>query len=233
MAPEHLTLDEDTSASLEDCLSDRDRSALLCVQRSSSRDTATLTLSDWRRDEDGNATGPGEWHDVTWQVSLTRGVDPSGTRSQYVAILENHKAIRGNEDGVDIRIPFAGNFSKAQNGDRVEFAELEYDNPSIFPFANGLVVLNIPEWNLKGGYSLDYAEQNVRNLSNITIKQDGEFKGRRFFAIRIRIAVENTNPKVYVSFGFHCVVGAHSDNDDEDDSTSTATWYLKAVTIYR
>ena len=224
-APEHFILDENASGKLEDFLESEDVARLRSVNKESRRDTATLTLGDWRRDEDGSPRGPGEWNDYSWTASLSRGRDASGERLQYVATFDDYKAIRGNEGGVPLGIRFR------IEGDEIEFERYE-DNQ--FPFADGLVQLNIPEWNLSGKYELDYVEQSVRALSEV----EEEENGRRFFQIRIRMAVKSTTPKVYVSFGFSCRVdedGEPEEAEDEDSeaTVNTANWYLVGVTIYR
>lgn len=224
-APEYFGLDENASGKLEDYLESEDVARLRSVNKESRRDTATLTLGDWRRDEDGSPRGPGEWNDYSWTASLSRGRDASGERLQYVATFEDYKAIRGNEGGVPLGIRFR------IEQDEVLFARYE-DNQA--PFADGLVQLNIPEWNLRGEYELDYGQQSVRALSDV---QEEEENGRRFFRIRIRMAVQSTTPKVYVSFGFSCRVYEDGEDEDEDEdgeaTINTANWYLVGVTMYR
>lgn len=133
-APRYFGLDEDSSAALEDWLIDRDRSMLQRTNKAHRDDTASLVLYDWRRDEDGQPRGPGEWDAIGWGASLTRGRDVTGTRLQFVATLNEHKSIRGNEGGVDLNIPFDGDLSKAEDGDNVIF--FNFDDYS-FPFAGG------------------------------------------------------------------------------------------------
>ena len=229
-APEYFGLDENASGKLEDFLEREDVARLRSVNQASRRDTATLTLGDWRRNEDGSPRGPGEWNDYSWTASFSRGRDASGERVQYVAIFDDYKAIRGNEGGVPLGIRFL------IQGDEIEFERYE-DNH--FPFADGLVQLNIPEWNLSGKYELDYGEQSVRAFSDV---QKEEENGRRFFQIRIRMAVQSTTPKVYVSFGFYCRVDEDGedgeaeeaeDSEDIEATVNTANWYLVGVTIYR
>ena len=172
------------------------------------------------------------WNDHTWTASLSRGSDATRTRTQYVATFDEYRAIRGNEGGVPLGLRFR------IEGDEIEF---ERSEDSSAPFADGSVLLNIPEWNLNGRYELDYGSQSVRSLSDVY----EEANGSRAFQIRIRMAVQPTNPLVYVSFGFACRVNENEgagevDNDDSDDSdgqseqsTHNANWYLRGVTVYR
>lgn len=238
-APEYFGLDENSSGKLEDFLSNEEMNDLRLTNKASRRDTATLILGDWRRDEEGVPKGPGQWDDVAWTASFTRGRDATGTRVQYVATLDDYKAIRGNESGVELGIPFTiGN-------EDVQFARYE---DAEFPFAGSSLKLNIPEWNLSGEYEFEYGAQSIRYISTVDVEEDGS----RVFSIRIRIALQSADPKVYVSFGFSCRVneleqydqgggGDDEDVDDDedqvvyerDDVTNTARWFLVAVTIYR
>lgn len=238
-APRYFGLDEDSSAELEDWLSYRDRNMLQSTNKAHRDDTASLVLYDWRRDENGQPRGPGEWDTVGWNASFTRGQDATGTRLQYVANLNDHTSIRGYEGGVDINIPFEGDLSKAEDRDDVNFFSYDDDN---FPFAGGEIRLQIPEWGLRGEYELDYGNQNVRYLSQISVREDGS----RAFVIRIRLGLRSTTPQVYVSFGFECLVSPQTgqqnallaeygieDDENDEDEWSTARWTLTAVTIYR
>ena len=211
-APQYFGLDEDSSAALEDWLSDRDRRSFQSINRASRSGTAVLRLADWRRDEDGAPRGPGEWDDYTWEASLTRGRDPTGTRVQYVATLNDHQAIRGHQNGVALNIPF----EEAEIGDQVYMERYEDDQ---FPFASSDATINIPEWGLGGRYEFEYGEQDIRSVSEL----EAGSNGTRVFHIRIRQAIRNTMPKVYVSFGFLC----------EMQQDNTALWVLRAVTVYR
>jgi hypothetical protein len=234
-APEYFGLDENASGKLEDYLNDEDVDNLRRVNKESRRDTATLTLGDWRRDEDGSPRGPGQWEDYGWTASFTRGRDGTGTRLQYVATFDDYNAIRGNEGGVQIGIRF-----RIEDGE-IAFANFEDDE---FPFAGGSVLLNIPEWNLSGKYEFDYGSQSVRYLSERVEEEEG--RPGRTFDIRIRMAIESIDPAVYVSFGFTCRVNEDlgsqptSEEDDQsddepmyEDTIHTANWYLRGVTIYR
>lgn len=146
-----------------------------------------------------------------------------------------------------MRIPFVGDLARASDGDTVSFQRGEDEE---FPFPYGEVTLNIPEWNLRGKYFLSYGEQDIRHLSDIRVEPNGA----RSFEIRIRIALEQTTPKVYVSFGFRCLVppnppppksftlteesdegsGKESDEEDsESEQMTQAIWFLAGVTIYR
>lgn len=240
-APEYFGLDENSSGKLEEYLSDDDLDRLRAVNKESRKDTGTLGLAAWRRDDNGNARlSHGEWDNYSWTASFTRGRDATGTRLQYAATMDD-SVIRGNMGGVEMRIPF-----------RIVNEYIEFDKMADedFPFAHGSAILNIPEWNLSGKYYFDYGSQDVRYISDVITTASGS----RAFHIRIRQTIESEDPRVHVSFGFICRVienegggggGSEDDEDDEDGggeddeddeieyTVHTANWYLGSITVYR
>ena len=251
-SPEHLTLDEQTSGEIERRLCDRDRQALMCVERSSAKHSGTLVLGNHRRDEDGEPTS--YYDDLKWQFSMTGGVDKNG-RQTYVALAEN-RSIRGNEQGVDMSTRFDVKYG----------TDIVYNDGTDeeFPFPpNGAIVLNIPEWNIKGKYFLEYGDQRVKSVSKVTI---GEDKTRSFTQV-VRLGFgkqfdDETSEELifYVDLEFRCVIPTpmtapliwynpppvqyesgedesgedeRGEDDEEEKETIQATWVLNAITVYR
>lgn len=185
-APCHLGLDEDSSKELERCLGDKCVQNLRNTCTDSIRDTGGLIIKTWRRDENGDPTGPGEYgNSAGWMLSFTQYQD----QTTFIA----------NGDGVwhDLSTKFENNFMFAKQDQAVSI--MDYDT-----FADGSMTLYIPALGLNGKYQLSYGTERTY-ISDLSMTHpDGDGSERwLYFDVDVHYDIEDTNVKVLLKFVVH------------------------------
>ena len=182
-APNHFGLDEDSSNKLEGYLDDESVEKLRLIRKDSRKESGSLSLSSWKRDDHGEPSGPGMFSvPETWMLSFQRV-----NAQEYIASGEYIRSSYWRP----FTTRFQNDFLFAEDDQDVILADYEV-------FADASISLFIPEMGLNGKYDLYYGSEQV-DISTLSLGQE------RFlwFDVTVTYDIENTNIKVSLIFAVH------------------------------